>query len=83
MYRLRRLKIELKYKLRMVKLWLRYEPEIAFDKCMAKVFHGIAELADRSGYFLFGKERWERAKREQYLNTHTYIEREKEKNRNE
>jgi hypothetical protein len=52
-------------KLWRIKQWFKYEPSIFFDKCVAKLFHGLAELTDRLGYLIFGKVRWEKAKREQ------------------
>ena len=41
-----------------IKHWLRYEPIIAFSKCMAWFFHKVTKLVDKLGYWLY-EEKWD------------------------
>jgi hypothetical protein len=50
-----------------IKHWFKYEPSIAFDRFMAKLFHILAELTDRIGRLIcwLGNLDWETIKKEE------------------
>jgi hypothetical protein len=52
-------------KLWKIKHWLKYKPSIYFYSAMAKISHVIVGVIDKLGYLLLGKEKWEKAKKEQ------------------
>ena len=56
---------KLKWILWRIKHWFKYEPSIYFNFFLSKFFRVLYEINDRLGYFLFGKEKWEKLKREE------------------
>jgi len=46
-----------------IKHWIKYQPAIAFYSFWARVFRGLYILTDKFGYWFFGAESWDEAKK--------------------
>ena len=58
---------KIKYFFWRIQHWIKYEPLIYFYFLLSKFFKFLYEINDRFGYFIFGKEKWEKLKREEGL----------------